>query len=424
LSSCDNDAPVVEVRQGKILGKTLTSRNGREFFSFFSIPYGQAERFQAPSIAANWNGTLEATQYGLPCAQKTWITNENLGEENCLKLQVFTPSLTNNMPVMVYFHGGGFTIGTGNILQPQYFMDEDIVLVVVNYRLGPFGFLSLQDEHIPGNNGLKDQSVALKWVQQNIVNFGGNPKKVTIFGNSAGAASVSFHMLSQQSSYLFHSAIMQSGSSLNPWAMSKHPKEMASRYGENVGCSTSDSTSFLDCLKTKTTNEILDAMESLTQWNYDPFTPFGVVVEPETPGAFITVDPLISLRLGNFSRVPVIIGVVEDEGILLHSACVAHVDEISFLFADSYQVAPEFQKNSVAEGVSKKFVKLWASFATNGSPTELWGVEQKWEPISADEREEKTPLQYYRIDEDTSVINEPFTNRMNFWKELLHDSFN
>lgn len=105
-----------------------------------------------------WDGIFEATKYGPECAQKMWITNQNVGDENCLHLQVFTPSvslykdrkiydfvanptfqLTDNLPVMVYYHGGGFTIGSGNSLQPQYFMDENVVLVLVNYRLGPFG---------------------------------------------------------------------------------------------------------------------------------------------------------------------------------------------------------------------------------------------------------------------------------------------
>lgn len=121
----------------------------------------------------------------------------------------------------------------------------------------------MQDEHIPGNNGLKDQNMALKWVQQNIVNFGGNPDRVTLFGNSAGAASVSFHMLSNQSAGLFHAAIIQSGSALNPWAMSKYPKVIALKFGTNVGCPAENSVNFLNCLKLKTTEEILNGVDPL-----------------------------------------------------------------------------------------------------------------------------------------------------------------
>lgn len=122
----------------------------------------------------------------------------------------------------------------------------------------------MQDEHIPGNNGLKDQNIALQWVHQNVAKFGGNSNNVTLFGNSAGSASVHFHVLSPQSAGLFHSAILQSGSAFNPWAMSNYPKAMAVRFGTILGCPTETSLNFLTCLRMKTTEEILNAMEPLT----------------------------------------------------------------------------------------------------------------------------------------------------------------
>lgn len=125
------------------------------------------------------------------------------------------------------------------------------------------GFISMQDEYFPGNNGLKDQNFALKWVKENIAAFGGNSESVTIFGNSAGGASVQFHMLSPQSAGLFHKAIMQSGCALNPWVMPRDPKEMALRFGKSIGCATAVSLDFLNCLLMKTTEEILNAMEPL-----------------------------------------------------------------------------------------------------------------------------------------------------------------
>lgn len=102
---------------------------------------------------------------------------------------------------------------------PSFLLTNDIVLVTVNYRLGILGFLSLNDSslEVPGNAGLKDQRLALEWIQKNIKFFGGDPENVTIYGQSAGAASVNFHILSSSSEDLFHKAIMQSGSVLNPW---------------------------------------------------------------------------------------------------------------------------------------------------------------------------------------------------------------
>lgn len=124
-------------------------------------------------------------------------------------------------PVLVFFHGGAFLLGSSAIYLygPSLLLMEDIVLVTINYRLGVLGYLKLNDTSldVPGNAGLKDQVLALKWIQKNIEKFGGDPNKVTISGESAGSASVNYHLLSPASKGLFHGAIMQSGSVLNPW---------------------------------------------------------------------------------------------------------------------------------------------------------------------------------------------------------------
>ena len=147
---------------------------------------------------------------------------------------------------MVFIHGGGYLCGDGGaaFYGAELFMDYDVVLVTINYRLGPFGFLSMGDEVIPGNQGLWDQRLALEWVRDNIAVFGGDPNKVelgtdwicichfletltyqvTLFGESAGAMSVMHHVLSQQSTGLFHGAVMQSGVLPNSFARAdKHP---------------------------------------------------------------------------------------------------------------------------------------------------------------------------------------------------------
>lgn len=123
---------------------------------------------------------------------------------------------------MVYIHGGAFMSGSASptVQGAGILLIEDIVLVTMNYRLGALGFLSLEDPslNVPGNAGLKDQTLALQWVQRNIKFFNGDPNNVTIFGTSAGAASVHYHMLSPASKGLFHKAILHSGVALNPWA--------------------------------------------------------------------------------------------------------------------------------------------------------------------------------------------------------------
>lgn len=124
-------------------------------------------------------------------------------------------------PVLVFIHGGAFITGSNNskVYSPSFLMTEDIVFVTTNYRVGILGFLRLNDTSlgVTGNAGLKDQALALKWIQKNISKFGGDPGNVTIFGESAGSASVSYQVLSPASKGLFHKAIMQSGCALNPW---------------------------------------------------------------------------------------------------------------------------------------------------------------------------------------------------------------
>ena len=151
------------------------------------------------------------------------VTAQISGSEDCLTLNVYTPApiVGKCRPVMVWIHGGGFVSGSGktDMYSPDYLIAEDVVVVTINYRLGIFGFLAFEDPSlgVPGNAGLKDQVMALKWVQKNIHNFGGDPNNVTIFGESAGGASCHLLMLSPMARGLFHRCIAQSGTALNQW---------------------------------------------------------------------------------------------------------------------------------------------------------------------------------------------------------------
>lgn len=138
-----------------------------------------------------------------------YLPNDQMSED-CLHLNVFTPSLpseppseTPQLPVMVWFHGGGFVTGSAqsSMYGAKHLVQEGVVVVTVNYRLGPLGFLCLPDVGIHGNMGLKDQRMSLAWVRENIKGFGGNPDNVTIFGQSAGGSSVHLHYLSENSRY-------------------------------------------------------------------------------------------------------------------------------------------------------------------------------------------------------------------------------
>lgn len=160
------------------------------------------------------------------------------------------------LPVLVWFHGGGWFFGQGGVSEygPEHFLDHDVVLVTGNYRLGPLGFLSTEDQNASGNFGLKDQMVILEWVQQNIQKFGGNPRSVTIFGESAGGASVNYHMISPLSRGLFNRAISQSGTLMSVWADPARKgvaKMRAIRLADMMSCPISGTTmkGMIDCLK-------------------------------------------------------------------------------------------------------------------------------------------------------------------------------
>ncbi|KAG4072989.1 hypothetical protein HA402_009408 [Bradysia odoriphaga] len=175
---------------------------------------------QAPHKADSWSGVRDTTKYGPYCSQ---IDPEDLtfyGKEDCLTLNVFTPNLTpdEKLPVIFYIHGGSYSMDGARDQGPAILLDEDVILVTINYRLDVFGFLSLRTAEYPGNMGLKDQLLALKWVNENIHHFGGDRNRITLFGHSAGGSSVNQHILSPASRGLFQRAVSVSGSVLNEWS--------------------------------------------------------------------------------------------------------------------------------------------------------------------------------------------------------------
>ncbi|CAD6234003.1 GSCOCT00007467001.2-RA-CDS, partial [Cotesia congregata] len=277
-----------------------------------------------------WSGIREAKTYASKCAQVDLFTRKVMGAEDCLYLNVFTTNL-NCKPVMVWIHGGAFFCGAGDddFFGPDYLIEKDIVLVTINYRLGILGFLNLDDEEASGNQGLKDQVMALKWVQQNIAQFGGDPNNVTIFGESAGGASVHYLNLSPLArgffdkfvlSGLFHKSIIQSGVATNPWAFTIHsPKEAAVKISSVLGNKTTDTQELIKYLRTvdvielaKAEHEIKSMKEALMFEN--PFVP-SVDLKSKTP--FLTIPVHEAAKSG--IKLPHMIGYTSQEGIFILS---------------------------------------------------------------------------------------------------------
>ncbi|KAL8579566.1 hypothetical protein ACOMHN_025519 [Nucella lapillus] len=218
-------APTVHIGSTVITGLRSTTTTGKPVNSFIGIRYGEAptgqRRFKPPKPAA-LPREVEARRYGAMCPQVPAYDPARMSED-CLFLNVFVPaqdvSEDRLVPVLVWIHGGGFIIGTADIYEGEELAGEGGVVVVnLNYRLGPFGFLSTGDAASRGNFGLLDQRLALRWVHEHIGRFGGDRTRVTLSGASAGAASTAFHALSPLSRPLLRHVILFSGSATAPWA--------------------------------------------------------------------------------------------------------------------------------------------------------------------------------------------------------------
>lgn len=225
---------------------------------------------------------------------------------------------------MMFIHGGGFVFGSSqpNVYGPDFFMKHDVVLVTINYRLDILGFLCLKTREAPGNAGLKDQVAALKWIKKNIAAFNGDPDNVTIFGESAGGASVSYHLISPMSKGLFHKAILHSGSSIAPWAYKEnsHNNSDAVIFAKQMGYFTDDPNKLYKIFKNISYYELIREEFPISTNTKNSFfntlRPFRPCIEDDLDGieAFITKHPYDILKKGNYNKVPTIIGYNSHEG--------------------------------------------------------------------------------------------------------------
>lgn len=232
------------------------------------------------------------------CIQKEKYSeiDEAVGEEDCLYANLYVPQTNNlqdlSLPVMVYIHGGGFADGNGSRYGADYFMDEDVILITFQYRLGPFGFLNTEDDVIHGNAGFKDQVQMLKWVKENVKYYGGDPNRVTIFGNSGGGISVGYLMVSPMAKGLFHRAITQSGANVCVSYL-VNPRPTVEEVGRVLNCSTGNSREFLDCLVTKDAKDIALVRSSPTVYAltrdpiFMPDTPYNLLKKGPNPVPYI-----------------------------------------------------------------------------------------------------------------------------------------
>ena len=234
--------------------------NGSSYLSFEGIPYANPPmRFSKPVLSVSNPGPspYQAIMKKPQCVAPD-VKLPLLPSEDCLYLDIYVPrrlaQINPQLPVMVWFHGGGF-LYAGPHINPENLVSSGVIVVKVNYRLGALGFLSTGDDVAKGNWGLWDQRAALVWLRNNIQSFGGNKDNITVFGNSAGSASVAFQLLSPHSKGLFSRAVLLSGSATSTWGLQRHPMALAHRLGRALGCDRVNND-LITCLRSKSAEDI------------------------------------------------------------------------------------------------------------------------------------------------------------------------
>ncbi|CAJ1064306.1 neuroligin-2b isoform X2 [Xyrichtys novacula] len=359
LSTCqrvDLKHPIVSTGYGKVRGirKELNNEILGPVEQYLGVPYATApvgeRRFQPPEAPGSWQEIRNATQFAPVCPQNVhgvlpeimlpvWFT-DNLDaaatyvqnqSEDCLYLNIYVPTedgpLTKKQdestmnrprdedirdrrkkPVMLFIHGGSYMEGSGNMFDGSVLAAYgNVIVVTMNYRLGVLGFLSTGDQSAKGNYGLLDQIQALRWLNENIGHFGGDPERITVFGSGAGAACVNLLILSHHSEGLFQRAIAQSGSAISSWAVNYRPAMYTKILARKVGCTLGDMAAVVDCLRRKSFRELVDQDIQPARYHIA----FGPVVD----GDVVPDDPEILMQQGEFLNYDILLGVNQGEGL-------------------------------------------------------------------------------------------------------------
>ncbi|CAN7980048.1 unnamed protein product, partial [Ixodes pacificus] len=335
-SSCfqSQESPIVETSYGPVQGMRVYAEN-RSLHAFLGIPFAEPPvgelRFRKPIPAKPWRSVYHATKKPFPCLQTDFYINNNVtvatanSTEDCLYLNVWTPArecvLGKSSCVLkttiVYIHGGTFSFGSSGwdwYDGKEFTSRGDVVMVSMNYRVGPLGFLNSGTSHSSGNAGLHDQLLAMKWVKENIRNFGGNPDDITLLGQSAGAISIGLHLISPMSKGLFKRVIMESGSPYFRIAdNTKEGPHKVEKLARALSCAANDMTieshmpEMVNCLRKVDGKELLIMANTLFGVHALTFFPiYGDDIIPD--------DPYKMMEQKKFHKADLLIGTNQDEG--------------------------------------------------------------------------------------------------------------
>ncbi|XP_050391499.1 cholinesterase 2 [Patella vulgata] len=290
---------IVTTNVGLIKGKSKTvniDNSNKEIYEFLGIPFAEPPvRFMKPTAKANFTETFEAMEYGLPCPQYATggiyltIKMPEITSEDCLSLNIHTPNTVGSYPVMIFIYGGGFSVGRSSSYNGEILAAYgEVIVVTINYRVGPFGFLSTGDDQALGNYGLWDQHLAIKWVNNNIDSFGGDVSRITVFGESAGAGSVNLQMLHAGNDGLFQRGIAESGAANTIWydtpanLMYSAAKQLALKMNCSLPADK-NSQELVKCLRSQNFTEIAKQAE-------------GITFSPWVDREFLTAESLASIQ--------------------------------------------------------------------------------------------------------------------------------
>ncbi|MFI7602269.1 carboxylesterase/lipase family protein [Actinoplanes sp. NPDC049681] len=297
---------VVRTADGPVAGIVAYGHRAFRGIPYAAPPVGPL-RWGAPQPPEAWSEVRDATRSGSPCPQLPSVLPGDSAKgsttEDCLYLDVYTPRPAGRRhPVMVWLHGGAFLSGAGSDYDGSELAERTgAVVVTVNYRLGVFGFLRTPGSSTEDDNaGIRDQQAALRWVRRNAAAFGGDPSRVTIFGESAGAASVCAHLVSPTAAGLFHRAVVQSGPCVTPVRTAAAAEQQGAALATTLGCT--DPVTRPACLRALPVPALLAAAGT-------ELGSFG----PYVDGAVLPEQPATAIAAGRLHRVPVLLGSTHDE---------------------------------------------------------------------------------------------------------------
>nr|QBY97786.1 bile-salt activated lipase [Chelon labrosus] len=373
---------VVNTEGGAVQGKNIWLGLFRSMDVFKGIPFADIPgRFEKPKRHPGWDGTLKATDYRPRCLQLNILMTDTMGSEDCLYLNIWVPhgsSVSRDLPVMVWIYGGGFLVGGAmgaNFLDNYLYDGQEIadrgnvIVVTLGYRVGTLGFLSTGDSSLPGNYGLWDQQAAIAWVHRNIRSFGGDPDNITVFGESAGAASVSFQTITPHNKGLIRRAISQSGVALCPWAVNPNPRRFAEEIALKVNCPTDQNMAA--CLKM--TDPGLLTMAGTISLSSSPDNPvvFNLLLAAVVDGDFLPDEPQNLFH--NAASIDYIAGVNDMDGHLFTAVDVPTVNSpmVDTPIEDVRRLLTAYTREKGKAGADNAY----------STYTSTWGSSPSWETI-------------------------------------------